>query len=140
MLRAHRDGRRPNGGDETTDRFNAVSQFEMKQNVPILKDSDLDLEKHLTELHSLLDCHSYGNQVIRPIDVLNIFRRSLAPGSIRLTLVDTEMSRVRKARRLPGEAKKIYDEIIAKLGKVMREMPLERKEKAERAFEAIKIV
>ena len=54
MLRAHRDGRRPAGGEDASDRFNAVSRFEMKQNVTILKDSDMDMEWHLLELHSFL--------------------------------------------------------------------------------------
>ena len=57
MLKAHKGTRRP-AGAEDSDHYNAVSRFEMKQNVPILKDTDMDLDKHLLELNSLLDCHS----------------------------------------------------------------------------------
>ena len=106
----------------------------MKQNVPVLKDTDMDLDKHLLELNSLLDCHSYRNQIIRPIDRLNIFRKSLAQGGMRQAMADIVVKRAQKQKRLPHEAKEVYDEVLAKLRKIMRETPLEKKERAEKAF------
>ena len=120
MLKAHKGTRRP-AGAEDSDHYNAVSRFEMKQNVPILKDTDMDLDKHLLELNSLLDCHSYGNQIIRPIDRLNIFRKSLVQGGTRQAMADIVMKRAHKQKRLPHEAKEVYEEVLAKLRKIMRE-------------------
>ena len=81
LVKTQRDARSSN--EQDPDRYNALSRFELKQNVPVLKDKDLDLDRHLMEVNSLLDCHRYGNQTVRPIDQLNIFRRSLEPNGTR---------------------------------------------------------
>ena len=112
-----------------------ISGFEFKQSLPVIKDNDLDLDRHLREFESLIDCHSFGKRGVRPYDLLTVFRRTLATGSTRLKIYDTELARARKRHRLPGEAKQVFDEIIAKLKRILRETGLERKERAERAFE-----
>ena len=79
-----------------TDKMNAISGFEIKQNLPVIKDTDLDLDRHLSEFHSLIDCHSFGKRGVRPYDVLQVFRRTLAPGSTRLKVYETTVGKARK--------------------------------------------
>ena len=138
LLKTQKDSRR-SPIDVDSDRYNAVSRFEMKQNVPILKDKDLDLDRHLMEVNSLLDCHCYGNQTIRPIDQLNIFRRSLEQGGTRQQMTDIIINRATKAKRLPHDAKDVYEEVLAKLRKIMRETPMEKKERAEADFDRLEM-
>ena len=67
--------------------------------------------------------------------MLQVFRRTLAPGSTRLKVYDTTVSRARKKLRLPHEAKEVFDEVVAKLKRTIRETAMERKERAEKAFD-----
>ena len=97
-----------------TDKRNAISGFEVKQNLPVIKDDGLDLERHLREFHSLIDCHTFGKRGVRPYDMLQVFCRTLAPGSTRLKVYDTVVGKARKRGRLPHEAKEVFDEVITK--------------------------
>ena len=41
--------------------MNALTGFEFEQQLPVIKDSEPDLDRHLREFESILDCHAYGN-------------------------------------------------------------------------------
>ena len=110
-----------------TDTMNAIAGFEFKQCLPVIKDVDTDLDRHIREFQSLLDCHTFGKRGVRPYDTLTVFRKTLAPGSTRLKVYDTEIKRARKKGRLPLEAKEIFEDIIRKLKKTIRETGMERK-------------
>ena len=122
-----------------TDKMNAISGFEFKQSLPVIKDTDPDLDSHLREFHSLIDCHSFGKRGVRPYDMLLVFRRTLAPGSTRLKVYDTVMNRARKKGSLPDKAKSVFDEVISVLRKTIRETKMERQERAEKVFEELQM-
>ena len=118
-----------------TGKTNAIAGFEFKQNLPVIKDTGPDLDRHIREFQSILDCHTFGKRGVTPYDMLTVFRKTLAPGSTRLKVYDTALKRARKQGRLPLEAKEIFEEIIKKLKRTIRETRMERQERTEKAFE-----
>ena len=81
---------------EAAERVSAISGLEYKQNLPIIKDLDTNLDKHIREFQSILDCHTLGKKGIRAYDMLTLFRKTLAPGSTRLRVYETEFGKARK--------------------------------------------
>ena len=53
---------------------------------------------------------------------------------MRLKVYDTAIKRARKAGKLPHEANEVYDEIIAKLRRVIREAKMQKQERVEKEF------
>ena len=98
---------------ERHDSAYSIAGLEFKQSLPAIKDSDTDLDRHIREYQSILDCHTIGKKRVRPYDMLSVFRKTLVPGGTRLKVYDTAVPRARKQGRLPLEAKEVYDEIIA---------------------------
>jgi len=98
----------------------------------VIKDSDTDLDRHIREYQSILDCHTIGKKGVRPYDMLTVFRKTLAAGGTRLKVYDTAVQRARKQGRLPLEAKEVYDEIIAKLRGANPETKMQRQERVEK--------
>lgn len=41
-------------------RVNAIAGLEFKQQLPIVKDCKPDMDKHIMEVHSVLDCQTFG--------------------------------------------------------------------------------
>ena len=121
------------------EKISAIAGLEFKQNLPVIKDTDPDLEGHLREFQSIIDCHALGRQGVRPYDMLTVFRKTLAPGSTRLKVYDTAIKRARKMGRLPTDAKEIFDEVVKKLRKTIRETRMERQERAERTFDELQM-
>jgi hypothetical protein len=72
---------------------------------------------------------------VRPYDMLTVFRKTLAPGGTRLKVYDTVVKRARKLGRLPLQAKEVYEEILVKLRRTIRETKMQRKERVEKEFE-----
>ena len=122
---------------DSTERVHAISGLEVKQSLPVIKDTDPDLEKHIREFQSIMDCQAVGRKGVRPYDVLLVFRKTLAPGSTRLKVYETEVRRALKAKRLPGDAKAVLDEILTKLRRVIRETAMQKKERVEREFDLL---
>ena len=58
----------------------SIAGLEFKQNLPVIKDTDTDLDRHIREYQSILDCHTIGRKGVRPYDMLTVFRKTLAPG------------------------------------------------------------
>ena len=110
-----------------------------KQSLPVIKDSDLDFEKHLREFRAIVDCYALTRQQgVRPYDLLVVFKRTLAPGSTRLKL-ENEIARAVKAGRLPFQAQAVYDEIIAKSRSTIRESRLQKQTRVENEFDALEM-
>ncbi len=75
-------------------RSSPLAGLEFKQARPIIKGSDLDLERHTRKFRAIIDRHALTRQAgVRPYDILVVFRRTLAPGSTRLKVYETEVLR-----------------------------------------------
>ena len=56
----------------------SIAGLEFKQNLPVIKDSDTDLGRHIREYQSILDFHTIGKKGVRPYDMLTtVFRTPL---------------------------------------------------------------
>ena len=74
---------------ETVERVSAITGLEYKQNLPVIKDTDTNLDRHIREFQSILDCHTMGKKEVRPYDMLVVFGRPwrrAALGSKSMTL------------------------------------------------------
>jgi hypothetical protein len=120
---------------EQHESIHSIAGLEFKQNLPVIKDTDTDLDRHIREYQSILDCHTIGKKGVRPYDMLTVFRKTLAPGGTRLKVYDTVVKRARKLGRLPLQAKEVYEEILVKLRRTIRETKMQRKERVEKEFE-----
>ena len=60
--------------------IHSIAGLEFKQSLPVIKDTDTDLDRHIREYQSILDCHTIGKKGVRPYDMLTVFRKTLAPG------------------------------------------------------------
>ena len=126
-----------NGEDTRRERVNALVGLEFKQSLPVLKDSDTDFESHWRQFQSVLDCHSFGRQGVRPLEVLTVYRRCLPAGSTRLQIYEIMLKRAQKKGRLPNEAKDVLDEIKARLRTAIRETDFQREDRLDREFQAL---
>ena len=56
----------------------------------MIKDSELDFDRHLREFRSIVDCYALSRKEgIRPYDLLVVFRRTIAVGSTRIKIYTT---------------------------------------------------
>ncbi len=74
----------------------------------MIKDSNLDFDRHLGEFRSIVDCYALN-------------RRTLAVGSICIKIYDNMIAQAQKDRRLPFQAQAVYDDTLAKMKSVPRE-------------------
>ena len=119
------------------DKLNAITGLEFKQSLPVIKDSNPDFEKHWRHFQSLLDCHSFGRQGVRPLDVIVLLRKTLPDNSSRKRTYDTLVDRARKKGRLPDEAKEVLTELRARLTMVIRETPFQKEDRLDKEFEKL---
>ena len=101
---------------DDTDTVSLLSAYDYKQPLPKLKDNDSDFEKHWEEFLSILAVMSQSKRG-KPSghDQLLIYRKCLPEGSIRLRFFDTWKGIAQRKGRLPEEADKVFEEIIARL-------------------------
>ena len=125
--------------DRYIDKVNALSGLEFKQKPPVIKDNDKNLNKHRMEFQSLLDMHAFGRKAVRALDKLHVYRKTLEPGGIRLAIYDHEMRVAMRNGRLPAEAKTVFDEVIAKQRRRIRETDMEKEERVEKAFQNLEM-
>ena len=72
------------------------------KSLPLLQDSDRDLESHVDYFNSILDCHAATRNryaVIKPYDRLIMFDKTLG-GGVRKQIFETEMTKARRQGRL----------------------------------------
>ena len=99
--------------DRYADKVNALAGLEFKQKLPVIKDSEKDLDAHLREFQSILDMHSFGRRAIRPLDRLVVYKKTLQPEGIRWQIYEHEHRVATRKGRLPGEAQQVFEEIVA---------------------------
>ena len=71
--------------------------------------------------------------------MLVVFKKTLAPGSTRLMIYETEITKAVKAGRLPFQAQAVFDEIVAKLKGAIRESKLQKQTRVENEFNAFEM-
>ena len=112
-----------------------MAGLEFKQTLPVIKDSDLDFDRHLREFRSIVDCYALNRREgVRPYDLLVVFRRTLAQGRRRMKIYDNVIAQAQKDNRLPFQAQAVYDEILAKMKSVIRESALMKQTRIEMEF------
>ena len=87
------------------------------KSLPLLQDSDRDLESHVDYFNSILDCHAAARNrfaVIKPYDRLIMFDKTLG-GGVRKQIFETQMTKARRQGRLPHEADAVHTHILARL-------------------------
>ena len=105
-----------------TERANALTGIEFKQQIPQLLDSNPDFDGHFRKFTSIIDCHAYQRGSVRPMDVLTVYRRSLPENSVRLKMYETQVARAQRKGRLPHEAAAVMEEIKKKLAEAFKEL------------------
>ena len=106
---------RTSGSDDRyEDKVNAISGIDFKQKLPVIKDDDRDLDRHLREYEGVLSMHAYGRRAVRAIDRLILYKKTFPDGSLRAKVYNAEHKRATRKGRLPLEAQKVFEEIIAK--------------------------
>ena len=77
-----------------------LAGLEFKQTLPVIKDSDLDFDRHLREFRSIVDCYALNRKEgIRPYDLLVVFRRTLAAASTRIKIYDSAIAQAQNDRQ-----------------------------------------
>ena len=66
--------------------------------------------------------HSFGRKGVRPIDRLVVYYKTLEPNGIRAKIYDHEVRVARRQERLPQEAQAVYEEIIEKQKRRIKEI------------------
>ena len=121
------------------DKVNALAGLEFKAKIPIIKDSNKDLDSHLREFQSVLDMHSYGRKGVRAIDRLVVYKRSLEPNGVRAKIYDHEQRVAMRKGRLPQEAQQVFEEIVAKQKRRIRETQMGKEERVDKAFQDLEM-
>ena len=127
----------------TADEISAITQrggsplagLEFKQTLPVIKDSDLDFDRHMREFRGIVDCYAMNRKEgIRPYDLLVVFRRTLPANSTRLKIYDNVLSQAQKDKRLPHQAQAVYDAILHKMRDTLRESVITKQTRVETEF------
>ena len=117
-----------------------LAGLEYKQSLPVIKDSDLDFDKHLRDFKGIIDCYALTRKdSVRPYDLLVVFKKTLAVGSTRMKIYENEIALAVRANRLPLQAQAVYDEILAKMKSVLRESKLQKQSRVESEFNALEM-
>ena len=117
-----------------------LAGLEYKQSLPVIKDSDLDFDKHLRDFKGIIDCYALTRKdSVRPYDLLVVFKKTLAVGSTRMKIYENEIALAVRANRLPLQAQAVYDEILAKMRSVLRESKLQKQSRVESEFNALEM-
>lgn len=118
---------------------NPLAGQEFKQSLPVIKDSDLGLERHLLDFRAIVDCYALTRREgVRPYDLLVVFRRTLAAGSTRRKIYEKVVAKAIKDNRLPFQEQAVYDEVISKLRYTIREGKLQKQTRIENDLEVLR--
>jgi len=110
MSAQHESAPRVTEGDDAaaTDKVNSIAGFGFKQSLPVIKDTDPDLDRRIRECQSIINCRAF-----------------------------TAILKARKMNRLPQESRAVYAELIAKLNRTICETKMERQVRVEKTFESL---
>ena len=128
------------GGDSKSrddDKCNAIIGLKFDQQLPVLKDSDVNFEDHWLSFTSIMEMHSFGRKGVRPMDRLVAFGTSLAKGGTRHRLYTTAWKQAQRDKRFPEQAAAVLLEIYTKLSGSLRETDFQKKTRLDREFEAL---
>ena len=134
-MASNSDGQNEKSPDNRfSEKCNALAGLKLEHTFPPFKDSDMNFDRHWRQFSYALDLHVIGRTGLRPIDVMTAYRRCLPAGSIRLCIFDTCVNKAQKAKRLPGDATKVMEEIKVKLRHAIRETLMQWQDRVEREF------
>ena len=126
-------------GSALGERVNLLSGLEVKQSLPVIKDSDPDFKSWVADYETTLACYRSGRRgAVSAIDKLTLLRNCLPNGGVRAGLYMTMMRLARNAKRLPGDAEKVYEEVIDRLSSIIRETRMQRQHRVEQEFERLR--
>ena len=94
------------------DRVNALAGIKFEKKIPVIKDADLDLDRHLREFEGVLAMHSFGRRSVRAIDRWVTYKTSLQEGGIRWKIYMQQERVAMREGRLPGEAQAVFEETV----------------------------
>ena len=117
-----------------TDKVNALAGIKFEKKIPVIKDNDLDLDRHIREFEAVLAMHSFGRRGIRPVDRWTMYKTSLQEGGIRFKIYMQEERVAMRTGRLPAEAQAVYEETIKKQKDRLRETDLKKRERIDSQF------
>ncbi len=101
----------------------------------MIKDSDLDVDRHLQEFRGIVDCYAMNRKEgIRPYDLLVVLRKTLAAGSTRLKIYGNVVAQAQKDNRLPLQVQAVYDAILKKMRETLREIKIAKQTRVEVEF------
>ena len=123
--------------ERVNDKLNAITGIDFKQNIPVIKDTDPDWDRHWLAFKSILDCHNFGRKEVRPYDVLILLRKALPTHGPRLRIYTTAVDKARRSGKLPGGAQEVLDELQVRLRRVIRETEFQRQDRLDKEFEAL---
>ena len=79
------------------------------------------------------------SKVPKPYDVLELYRKCLPVGSVRLKIYETIIKRAQRKKMLPFKAEVVLEEVKTKLKKAIRETPYQKATRLEGEFEALEM-
>ena len=88
------------------DKMNAISMFEFKQNLPVMEDTDPDLDRHDRLFWNMVSCYQVSGRGPRDVHVLYMYQSGFKEGSTRRPIFNLAYSRAVKARRIPNKLTK----------------------------------
>ena len=99
-------GTSPQESDEKefADKVNASAGIKFEQRMPRIKDSDMDLDRHLREFEAPLSMHAYGRRAVRPLDRWIPVQQE---GGIRYRIYMMNDRKAQRMNRLPAEAQAV---------------------------------
>ena len=87
------------------DKVNAIAGIKFEKKLPVIKDTDLNLDRHLREFDNVLRLHAHGRTAIRDMDRWHLYKASLQEGGVRYRIY-LNMDRVaQRTGRFPDDAR-----------------------------------
>ncbi len=120
-----------------SEKLQAVVGQDFKKNLPVIQDSDADLDKHDAAFDDAMLCYSYGGRKLRDIIWLLMCEESFPPRSTRHKVYNNWMRRAKRLKRIPEEAAEVMKEIRKELRTFIWETELQKMTRLDREFDAL---
>ncbi len=120
--------------DRYHDKVNALAGIKFEQKLPVIKDTDMDLKRHLREFQARLNMHSFGRRAVRPIDRWTLYKQTLQENGIRWKIYCYMDRKATRLGRLPGEAQAVFEETVEAQKERLKETALKKKERVDDQF------
>ena len=113
------------------DKVNAIAGIKFEKKLPVIKDTDLNLDRHLREFDNVLRLHTHGRIAVRPMDRWHLYKASLQENGIRWRIYMHEDRVAQRRNRFPDEAKEVFEETVQKQKDRLRETDLKKRERID---------